>query len=111
MNAVRVRKRTPTRQRLRRLMLEPLEDRRLLDAGSAGEPIVAPAAEDAPWQNPVYRLDVNNDSFTTATDALNIINRFLTGGIGDLPDPDPNPPQFSTTRMATTSLRPSTSCR
>ena len=63
----------------------------MLDAGG----IVGPAAaEDAPWHNPVYRLDVNKDTFTTPADALNLINRIHSGGLGDLPPPETNPPQF-----------------
>ncbi len=79
---------------MRQLILEPLEERQLLDAGAAGAITVEPAAEEAPWQNPVYRLDVNNDSSTRASDALAIINRILVEGIGDLPDPGPSPPEF-----------------
>jgi PhoPQ-activated pathogenicity-related protein len=62
----------------RALWLEPLEDRQLLSA----------------WTNPVYPLDVNNDSVTTPSDALAIINRLLSDGGGELPDPPPTPPRF-----------------
>ncbi|MEX0978278.1 MAG: PhoPQ-activated protein PqaA family protein [Pirellulales bacterium] len=63
----------------------------MLDAGGLIEPA---AAEDTPWHNPLYRLDVNKDTFTTPTDALNLINRINSGGLGDLPPPPTNPPQF-----------------
>jgi PhoPQ-activated pathogenicity-related protein len=89
---------TRTRERsfgkLRQLVLEPLEERQLLDAGAAGQIAIEPAVVGSPWQNPNYRLDVNNDSSTTPIDALIIINRILAEGIGALPDPGPNPPQF-----------------
>jgi PhoPQ-activated pathogenicity-related protein len=67
--------------RPRSLAIEPLEERQLLDA--------------APWQNPEFRFDVNNNSFTTPADALVLINRIRTTGGGEvLPAPGPNPPQY-----------------
>ncbi|REK19300.1 MAG: hypothetical protein DWQ37_01525 [Planctomycetota bacterium] len=70
----------------RRLQVESLEERRLLDAGGTFE-----SDADFPWQNPIYRLDVNNDSVTSAADALAVINRVLTQGGGILPDPGGEP--------------------
>ncbi|MEX0677865.1 MAG: PhoPQ-activated protein PqaA family protein [Pirellulales bacterium] len=78
----------------RRLILEPLEERRLLDAGLADEITLAPASVDAPWQNPVFPLDVNDDSLTSVRDAFTIVNRILGAGLGDLPDPGPGGPQY-----------------
>ncbi|MBI3838378.1 MAG: hypothetical protein HY288_10660 [Planctomycetia bacterium] len=73
----------------RRLYLEPLEDRPLLDAGHA--PSVASAAaievRAAPWQNPVYRLDVDNSGTVDAQDVHLLINRLLATGSGPLSPP------------------------
>ena len=82
----------------RRLRVEPLEDRRLLDAAAGTEASAAdlsgrdewwaqPAAATSPWQNPLYRLDVNRDGKASPADALSIINRLLESGAGPLPDP------------------------
>jgi PhoPQ-activated pathogenicity-related protein len=76
----------------RTLAIEPLEERRILDAAAI---VAEPLAEDLPWQNPVYRLDVNNDSVTNASDLLTIVNRILTQGKNTtLPVPAPNPVPF-----------------
>lgn len=76
----------------RTLAIEPLEERRILDAAAI---VAEPLAEDLPWQNPVYRLDVNNDSVTNASDLLTIVNRILTQGKNTtLPVPAPNPVSF-----------------
>ncbi len=84
------------RRRLRVLCLEPLEDRRLLDAGLAPAAAqgVTPASVVSPWKNPTLALDVNHDTRVTALDALVVINRILTSGIGPLPAPDTDPPPF-----------------
>ncbi len=83
-------------RRLRVLCLEPLEDRRLLDAGlgPAVTETATPSAAVSPWKNPLLALDVNHDTRVTALDALTVINRILNSGIGALPAPDTNPPQF-----------------
>ena len=67
--------RAPNRSRT--LAIEPLEERRILDAAAI---VAEPLAEELPWQNPVYRLDVNKDSVTNASDLLTIVNRILTQG-------------------------------
>lgn len=55
----------------RTLRVEPLETRMLLAA--------------SPWQNPVRRLDVNNNGSIAPSDALVIINRLISTGAGELP--------------------------
>ena len=54
----------------RRLVLEALEDRRLLSA--------------SPWQNPSDPYDVNNDSMVSPGDALVVINALNQRGSGQL---------------------------
>jgi PhoPQ-activated pathogenicity-related protein len=73
--------------RRRRLLIEPLEDRRILDAAGGHEVVAVPLAEEAPWRNPIYRWDVNNDSVVTQNDILLVINRILLEGTGELPTP------------------------
>jgi PhoPQ-activated pathogenicity-related protein len=62
----------------RRLAVEPLEDRRLLDAA-------------APWHNAALPLDVNMSDSVSAVDALGVIGQLLERGVGPLPAP-PEPP-------------------
>jgi PhoPQ-activated pathogenicity-related protein len=82
--------RAPNRSRT--LAIEPLEERRILDAAAV---VAEPLAVETPWQNPVYRLDVNNDSVTNPSDLLTIVNRILTQGTNTtLPVPAPNPVPF-----------------
>ncbi len=69
----------------RPLVVELLEDRRLLDAGSV-VPEVA-----TPWHNAARPLDVNNDGKFSTLDALAVIDRMLTMGTGPLPA-DPQEP-------------------
>lgn len=63
----------------RRLGIEALEDRRLLDAS-------------APWHNDALPLDINQSGAVTASDALGVISQLLVRGVGPLPAPDPGPP-------------------
>jgi PhoPQ-activated pathogenicity-related protein len=79
----------------RRLYVEMLEERRLLDAGlGAAVAVVPDQASLTPWQNHARPLDVNNDGTVTPLDALLLINRLSSLGSGPLPTPDPqNPPQ------------------
>ena len=58
------------RSRLRRLMVESLEDRRLLNID---------------WRNPVDSIDVDNDGSISPLDALVVINYINAGGSGPLP--------------------------
>ena len=77
-------RRRPTRHkpaRPRRLGLESLEVRRVLDGT-------------APWLNEAFPLDVNNDSQFTPADALVVINRLLLVGAGPLPAPSGSPEFF-----------------
>ena len=46
---------------------------------------VDPSAQDSAWQSPQDPLDVNNDGFVTALDALILINRIHIDGPGPLP--------------------------
>ncbi len=79
-----------THSRWRQLRLEPLEDRRVLDA--AGEVASPTASPETPWHNDVFRLDVTNDGVITTGDVLAIVNRILSPeGTGDLPVPPLTP--------------------
>jgi len=82
--------RTPrlTLRKPRRLAIEPLEERRVLDAVPQAD---FPGTDEHPWHNSVYRLDVNNDGTTGARDLLTIINKILRDGVGPLPVPPPAP--------------------
>ncbi len=79
--------------RQRRLLIELLEERRVLDAASpASLGTAEPAASlEKPWQNDVYRLDVNNDGVTSTNDLLVVINAILNGKTGALPVPPSEP--------------------
>ncbi len=59
------------------------------DAASDGDYVftfqVDSSTQDAAWQCPQDRLDVNNDGFVTALDALVLINRIHIDGPGSLP--------------------------
>ncbi len=55
--------------------------------------VTAPAV-DVPWQCPHNRLDVNDDGFVTALDALLLINRIQLDGSGPLPDVSDAPPPY-----------------
>ena len=57
------------RSKLRRLMVESLEDRRLLNVD---------------WRNPVDAVDVDNDGSNSPLDALVVINTINAGGSGAL---------------------------
>jgi len=63
----------------RQLLLEPLEDRRVLAAAT-------------PWHNDVMPFDVNTSGFVSASDAAGVIGRLLEFGPGPLAPPDPGPP-------------------
>ena len=67
----------------RALLVEPLEERCLLDAGLANA-VATPAAAGSPWQNPTLPLDVNGDGKVTPLDALDVINQLLNTGTGPL---------------------------
>ncbi len=75
--------------RRRPLQLEVLEERQYLDAAGLGDLVADPAAETFPYLNPVYSLDVDNNSNTSASDVLAIVNYILDpeGGLGELPPP------------------------
>jgi PhoPQ-activated pathogenicity-related protein len=72
--------------RARSLVIEPLEERRILAAASV---VAEPQAGETPWHNPAHRLDVNNDSVTNTSDLITIVNRILTQTSPDLPVPAP----------------------
>ena len=63
-------KQRSSRSRLRRLMVESLEDRRLLNVD---------------WRNPVDSFDVDNDGSASPLDALVVINYINAGQPGSLP--------------------------
>jgi len=67
----------------RKLRIEPLEERRVLDA--------AVASDEFPWHNGNYRLDVNNDGVTTVRDLAALINKINADDVGNLPVPPPVP--------------------
>ncbi len=66
--------------RPRRLTLESLEARRVLNGA-------------APWHNDVYALDVDQSGLVSPHDALLVVNRLLLTGIGALEEPSA-PPEF-----------------
>ena len=83
--------RTGSRCRIRRLFLEYLEERRVLDAAAEVVSAAPLASEEFPWHNDTYRLDVNGDGTTTTSDLLTVVNRILSEGSGELPVPPPAP--------------------
>ena len=63
-------KQRSSRSRLRRLMVESLENRRLLNVD---------------WRNPVDAVDVDNDGSASPLDVLVVINYINAGQPGSLP--------------------------
>ncbi len=76
--------------RSRRLRIEPLEERRLLDAGLA-HAAVASAAGSA-WQNPLFPMDVTNDGMVSPIDLATLSDFLRTHGIVTAPARDPQHP-------------------
>lgn len=66
-------RRSPLTRLRRRLRLEPLETRQLLDG--------------APWQNPVNRFDVDGDHLVMPADVLAMVNDINARQSRELPDP------------------------
>jgi PhoPQ-activated pathogenicity-related protein len=64
------------------LFVEQLENRLLLDAGSA-------------WHNPLFPMDVNNDGIVGPADLAQLLDYLRVNGVSTVPARDPkNPPQF-----------------